>query len=139
MDDDICTLINLSIYLESYLEQHPHAHYMFTEETGLGVTKRLKNRYSGWLKQTWLTDEWKSMIDESDRGKKVGSHSQRKWPATYASNKGCTQPEIEVRGRWQGEGANKVVNVYIDRQQEYTDAKVAAALCIGGILPLPKC
>ena len=34
------------------------------------------------------------MIDELDRGTGVGTRSQRKFPATYASNKGCTPHEI---------------------------------------------
>ncbi|CAJ1935012.1 unnamed protein product [Cylindrotheca closterium] len=91
MDDDICILINLSIYLELYLEQFPQAVLLFTEDLELAndaATERLKARYRSALTSTWNTAEFKSVIDESDYGLKIGTHSQRKLPATYASNKG---------------------------------------------------
>mmetsp|Transcript_36970 Transcript_36970/g.89819 ORF Transcript_36970/g.89819 Transcript_36970/m.89819 type:complete len:692 (-) Transcript_36970:70-2145(-) len=134
MDDDTCILLNLSIYLESYLEQSPNAVFLFTEDLELdeAAAERLKARYSTALRKLWKLAEWKSVIDELDLALNVGTHSNRKYPATHASNKGCSKPEIEIRGRWQGEGGGRVVNVYIDRKHEYIDGKVAAALCHGG-------
>ncbi|CAJ1938212.1 unnamed protein product [Cylindrotheca closterium] len=112
----------------------PQAVLLFAEDLQLAndaATERLKARYWSALRSTWNTAEFKSVIDESDYGLKIGTHSQRKLPATYASNKGCSKPEIEIRGRWQGEAGKgpKVVDRYIDRKHEYIDA---AALCIGG-------
>src|SRR5210317_1368118 len=45
MDDCYCLLIQLAVYLESYLYQFPMAHHLFTEDTSTKAVDRLKNRY----------------------------------------------------------------------------------------------
>jgi hypothetical protein len=61
----------------------------------------------------------------------LGSHSVRKYPATFASANNCLIGEIDIRGRWK-RNAGKIVDRYIDVKQDYSDGKVAAALCVGG-------
>ena len=47
--------------------------------------------------------------------------------------RGASEKEVEYRGRWVREKGNRVVTrVYIDIDDPYTDAKVAALLCNGG-------
>ena len=69
-------------------------------------------------------------FDKSGEGE-LGSHSIRKLASTYAASCCCTINEIEVRGRWKGEG-RKQVHTYVSTTLPYPDAKVAAALCVGG-------
>jgi hypothetical protein len=61
----------------------------------------------------------------------LGSHSLRKYPATWASRNECNSDEIDVRGRWK-RNTRRIVDRYIDVKQQYMDAKVQAALCVGG-------
>ena len=61
---------------------------------------------------------------------KTGTHSFRKLPATYARRSGCTNDDIECRGRWRR--FKRQVNTYVDVHLPYKDGKVAAALCVGG-------
>jgi hypothetical protein len=77
--------------------------------------------------------EFKGIEDEGNRneGGGIGTHSSRKFPATYARNKGCNPDEVEIRGRWKKNGG-RVVFRYMDVAELYEDAKVAAALCVGG-------
>ena len=60
----------------------------------------------------------------------VGTHSIRKFSSTYSRRSGCTRDDINVRGRWKR--FKQMVDVYIDPDIPYPDAKTAAALCIGG-------
>lgn len=43
---------------------------------------------------------------------------------------GCSRDDINIRGRW--ERNKQMVDVYLDPEIPYPDAKTAAALCIGG-------
>ncbi|KAI2493261.1 hypothetical protein MHU86_21298 [Fragilaria crotonensis] len=81
-------------------------------------------------KEVWLHEDFKRLADEDDEDG-VGTHSYRKFPSTYARSNGCSPDEIEIRGRWKQQG-QRVVFRYIDVKQLFIDAKVAAALCIGG-------
>ena len=69
-------------------------------------------------------------MDELERAG-IGTHSCRKYPATYARGCGATNDDVEILGRWKG-GRNRVVNTYVDVKQEHIDAKVAGILCVGG-------
>ena len=53
----------------------------------------------------------------------------RKSAATHARQDGCSRDEIDLRGRWKKK--TRQVDVYIDTEVPYPDAKVAAALCVG--------
>ena len=58
--------------------------------------------------------------------------SLRKFATTYCCQRGCSQQEVEIRGRWKGRRNGSVVNRYINPDQLPTDAKVAGVLCMGG-------
>ena len=60
----------------------------------------------------------------------LGTHSARKFPATYARRNGCSRDDVDVRGRWKNK--KRQVDTYIDVVLPYPDAKVASTLCIGG-------
>ncbi len=60
----------------------------------------------------------------------LGSHSIRKYAATFAQRCGVTKDEKDIRGRWKGAG--RVSNVYDDVELPYLDPKVAEKLCGGG-------
>jgi hypothetical protein len=68
---------------------------------------------------------------EQTRGS-LGSHSLRKFPATWAAEHGCADREVEIRGRWKGHKNGRIVNRYISVEQLPTDAKVAGILAVGG-------
>ena len=129
-DDDYCTLIMLSIYMESCLEQFPETKLLFTENTDGNATINLKHSYRSHLKSViWSRPEFKDLEEEGDGDEGgIGTHSTRKLPATYASNCGCNEREIEIRGRWKNKSIRKIVEVYIDVRQLYHDAKVASVL-----------
>jgi hypothetical protein len=60
----------------------------------------------------------------------LGTHSLRKFPATYARRNGCGRDDLDVRGRWKNK--KRQVDTYIGVLLPYPDAKVAATLCVGG-------
>ena len=59
----------------------------------------------------------------------IGIHSGRKCPTGCASNRGAHINEVEIRGRWKGQKGGRAIFRYVNIQQEYEDAKVAALLC----------
>jgi len=54
IDDSMCMLLQLAIYLESYLSIYPNARLLFTEDTSERAVSRLKNRYRDNLKKNCL-------------------------------------------------------------------------------------
>ena len=62
----------------------------------------------------------------------IGTHSIRKFASTWAAELGCTDSEIEVRGRWKGGKGGRTVNRYISVKQLLTDGKASDKICIGG-------
>ena len=60
----------------------------------------------------------------------LGTHSIRKFPATYARRNGCFRDDVDIRGRWKSN--KRQVDTYIDVELPYPDAKVAGVLAIGG-------
>ena len=125
-----CVLIHLAVYLESFLEIHPDAYYLFTEsmnqETG---PNNLKSAWSDKLRRfIWADAEFKDLEQGLSDDGGVGTHSNRKLGATSAALYGCATLEIEIRGRWKV-SKGKQVQVYIDVKRAYEDAKVCAALC----------
>ena len=74
-----------------------------------------------------LKQVYKSPLFTAKRPGKLGTHSIRKGPATYAHRCGMPKEWINQRGRWRGK--KQQVDQYIDVFQPYPDAKVAGALC----------
>jgi hypothetical protein len=65
------------------------------------------------------------------RAGKLGTHSLRKGPSTYASWFGLLREWISLRGRWRS--SKKQVDVYIDVDMPYPDAKNASILAARGV------
>ena len=64
----------------------------------------------------------------TDDGKKVGTHSIRKYAAMYARLCGCSKDEIDYQFRWKNV---RMQDQYVEGQITVDDAKVATALCKG--------
>ena len=131
----------MSIYMESFLERHPNAKYLFTDDDDAKGPSRLKSAYSAALREdVWRKKEFidlapeASPLDKHGWPTNIGTHSGRKCPAEYAANCGAHTVEIEIRGRWKGQKGGRVVFRYINIQQAFEDAKVAALLCRGGAI-----
>jgi hypothetical protein len=57
---------------------------------------------------------------------------QPKVPSHLVHENGCTDADVEVRGRLKGRKNGRVVNRYISVKQLTTDAKLAGVLAVGG-------
>jgi hypothetical protein len=124
-DHEYCLLLALSIYLEIYLANAgTNSVYLFGEGEECDRTvNRIKSSFSNSLR--------KFFVDYCRESAAVlGTHSFRKYAATWARNNGCTEDEVNNRGRWKR--TRRVVDRYLDVEQEFVDAKVQASLCVGG-------
>ena len=120
MDSTYCLLMALSIYLEQWITNGKGSSsvYLFSDNIEEEKTPtRTKDWYGKSLsKQVFTNDEFYT-ISCSERCDKLGSHSLRKYPATWASRNDCSADEIEIRGRWK-RNANRIVDRYIDPKQQ---------------------
>ena len=137
-DVDYCILLALGLYLEIWLiaGNGRDCRLLFSDEVGgearRGDVTRLKDRYMNALTRSIFSDPlFLSVSRNTGANMRLGSHSIRKYPATFARSNGCTVDEIDCRGRWKRNSV-RVVDRYIDVGQHYIDGKVAAALCPGG-------
>jgi len=128
-DSDCCVLIALGCYLESAVTRTGNK-FLFGEHHDDREPKRLAARYYRILGACWKNDEFQELLRQT-RGS-VGTHSLRKFPATWCSEHGASQNDIEIRGRWKGSGANRVVTRYINVEQLPTNARLAGMLAVGG-------
>ena len=129
----------MAIFMETFLEFHPSSKYLFTEDADAKGPDRLKNKYSNAVRDNvWRKQEFIDLAPEPPRldnngwPTDIGTHSGRKCPSEYASNRGAHVNEVEIRGRWKGQKGGRIVFRYVNIQQEFEDAKVAALLCRGG-------
>ena len=128
-DSQYCLLLALSIYLEVWLGNNvanTNKRFLFGEcnndEDDAKAVELIKNKYSAMLRK-YFTNFVKL-------AKELGTHSIRKFAASFARGIGCIVDEIDTRGRWR-KNSQKVVHRYINVDQQFLDAKVAAALCVG--------
>ena len=128
MDPDYCILVGLAIYLECWMEHGDgiQSKYMFSDDTDDNAPRRTKDYVRSILKR----DVFDSQQFEAARQGPLGTHSIRKYPTTHARRNGCRKDECEVRGRWKN--CRRIIDRYIDPELMCIDAKVAAALCVGG-------
>jgi hypothetical protein len=117
MDERLCTLLNLAVYLECWGETRDEESVFMYDNGAHGdrVVRRL-------LKIALDSSQFKKLIDG-----KLGTHSVRKGPATYCARMGIGTDDIEARGRWRN--AKRQVNTYIAVQLPVPDANVASCLC----------
>ena len=135
-DVDYCLLLSLGFYLEVWLIAGcgNQCELMWSDEMAdrgslQTRVKRAKNLYMSHLSNFVFSHP--SFLAVTRSLTKMGTHSVRKYPATYAHSNGCTYEEIERRGRWKRNG-KRIVDRYVDPDQKWLDGKVAAALCVGG-------
>lgn len=119
-DPSYCTLLALAIHLET--------------NTSNGLIHSSECRLFGIDKQI-ASKRFKAIVEDEDFEKsggngELGSHSTRKFAATFARRNGCSRDDVDARGRWKGQ--RRVVDMYIDSSLPFPDAKVAGSLCIGG-------
>ena len=61
---------------------------------------RVNMWYSRTLREVWKKRDFKQLAAQTPGS--LGSHSLRKFPATFAAENGVNQAEIEIRERWKG-------------------------------------
>ena len=131
MDPDFCVILALACHLETKFTMAIHSpRFLFGERDDEDEPNRINGAYRRALKKCWNDPEFRRLLAQVRGG--VGSHSLRKFPATWAAEHACSDPEVEIRGRWKGKKNGRIVNKYISVEQLPTDAKVAAVLCVGG-------
>ena len=136
-----CIVSNLlcSIYLENWFTNHNglSSIFLFSDDIDMEhAPDRAKDTYSKNLRTHIFSNKNFLSATGLTSTEDLGTHSLRKYPATYASRTDCSLNSIEVRGRWKPD-TNRIVTTYVDVKQEYLDAKVQAALCVGG--PILSC
>jgi hypothetical protein len=123
MDRRYCVLLALGIFLETSCEAGLGLgnEYLFGDT---GIPARTKNAIYKTLKEVWGKPEFNRLALGP-----LGTHSTRKLPATRARRCGCSKDDVDSRGRWR---KRRVQDRYVSVNLPYPDAKVAAALCVGG-------
>jgi hypothetical protein len=123
MDRRYCILLTLGIFLEVWCEAGRGLgnQYLFGES---GIAKRTASTIYKSLKGVWDKVEFNRLAQGP-----IGTHSTRKLPATRARRCGCSKDDVDSRGRWR---KRRVQDRYVSVNLPYPDAKVAAALCVGG-------
>jgi hypothetical protein len=139
-----CVLCSLGLWLEINIKMHPPAMdspyvFCFTDDNRIPEGgQKAKARIQKILTKMFKLEEFKTDDGEA-KSLLLGSHSIRKYAATFARRCGVTKDEKDIRGRWKGAG--RVSDVYDDVELPYPDAKVAEKLCGGGAcfyLPNPR-
>ncbi len=113
MDPLVCPVLNLAVYVEMFGTQ------------GLGwkiFDWKSTCSFSEYLEKLFASPQFKAA-----RAGKLGTHSLRKGPSTYVSRFGLLRDWISLRGRWRA--SKKQVDIYIDVDVPYLDAKVVSILC----------
>ena len=106
--------------------------FMFSDDINEELSPdRTKSWYSDTLRNHIFSNPLFLSLTGTQDPENLGTHSLRKYPATWASRNDCNREEVEARGRWKP-NTKHIVNTYIDVKQEYMDGKVQAALCVGG-------
>ena len=123
MDAGYCILLALGIFLEVWNECEAGAdnQYIFGDSANAETTKKY---VSDTVKSVWDSPDFQRLATGP-----MGTHSNRKFPSTYARRNGCHKDDVDCRGRWR---VRRVSDAYVDTNLPYPDAKVAAALCVGG-------
>ena len=131
-----CVLCSLALWLELNLKSNPVAMsspYVFCISDDIRIPQgglKSKAMIQTALKVMFKGEQFKGAEEEEAAAMLLGSHSVRKYAATYARKCGVTKDEKDIRGRWKGQG--RVSDIYDDVELPYPDAKVAEKLCGGG-------
>jgi Transcriptional activator of glycolytic enzymes len=134
-----CVFVNVGIWLEIQLENTPGVQmspYIFSFSQDFAIP-------SGGKKASSMASKMIGTIFRSDKFYEkvlVGTHSIRKFAATYCRNNDISKDDVESRGRWKD--GRRVANRYEDPTLPYVDTKACFALCQGGActyIPRPGC
>jgi hypothetical protein len=109
--------------------------YLFSTEINHDrktTINRLKNQCLSNLKNTVFNDPTFQAIAMGATSE-LGSHSLRKYAATWANQNGCSMDDVETRGRWK-RNTRRTASRYVSVEQPHVDAKVEAILCVGGLI-----
>ena len=128
MSSTHCVLLALAAYLEIAGENIVSQSSVFVFEMQTNTPQNAKSRASRILRDVWRNAS--SGFIRSILLGAIGTHSTRKYAATHARRNGCSRDDINARGRWKR--LMKQVDTYINTLLPFPDAKVAAALCVGG-------
>jgi len=133
MSPDFCTLFALAVYLEIRLTEEGGGNneYLFSSDVDDEAPKRSLAAFTKAINKKVFGNPAFRAISRMTPGD-LGVHSNRKFPATWATLMGALQHEIDVRGRWKGAKGSRVSTRYINPEQPFVDAKVAAMLCVDG-------
>jgi hypothetical protein len=132
----------MAIWLEHFLQHHPEATYMMTgAKPPANATKKQHKQFTSNISKTYRNRlvsvvfknaEFKTIYKGNDK-RKLGLHSKRKMASTQAKRRGSPAEYVDHRGRWVAKKGNRIVSsVYIDPEDVFADASVAANLCLGG-------
>jgi hypothetical protein len=131
MNPYYCVLVNLAIWLEASLLANANtwqSPYIFAfspdHEVPSGGNK------SKAKVQRVVKEIFKGEFFATDSPIAIGTHSFRKYAATYCRNCGASKDDKDLRGRWKSGG--RVSDVYDDTDLPFIDMKVCAMLCVGG-------
>jgi hypothetical protein len=86
-----CVQLHLLLYLEGWLQLHPNALHMFTENDDDELDpKNLNKQYGNRVKAVcWNNPEFKALEDQTRPDqKRLGTHSNRKYASTRANRRG---------------------------------------------------
>ena len=144
-----CVILALAIRLEYFLgtEEGRDSPFVFmkkipeevsTEATGNDIAlQKYLNKVKTNVRNKLNQLVFKSPNWVQQREGKLGTHSWKKAPMTYAMRRGdVSKDNCDVRGRFKNDSNRRarVSDRYIDVMQPWPDAKVAQALCVGGVV-----
>ena len=120
MDIDFCVLLGLSIYLEVWIKRgHAAAGekaFLFTDNSNeMSGPRSANKRYREILKSIFQSNDFKAIAITV--GGIIGSHSIRKFAATFAKAMGCSLDQVDTRGRWKTRKSGRVVDAYVSPEQ----------------------
>jgi hypothetical protein len=85
--------------------------YLFADGNSLQDVSRLKDRFSVSLRNIFhtLLGDNVNANRRVDQDGTLGTHSLRKFSATWARTNGCSPDDVDIRGRWK-RNARRVVD-----------------------------
>jgi hypothetical protein len=113
-DPAFCAHLALAIFLEHSIMDGSLAEEMSDMDLLFGISKGA------------ASNNFRNIVTAPDfplaNNDPIGTHSIRKFAASYAINNGCNRDEVDNRGRWKRQ--RRTVDTYIDVYLPFPDAKV---------------
>ena len=127
MDRRYCPLLGLAVHLETWIASGEGATNKFVFGFA-GSEDPKKNKATA--KHFLAAHVFGAPAFHRVSPGNIGTHSTRKYAATFARRNGCSRDDTDSRGRWKKR--QRQVDTYIEPTLPFPDAKVAAVLCRGG-------